>query len=232
MWSRNAEEQTKGDNKENKLMPVTKDQTEDSYGSDLSIDPEKTIPEPPKYERQICLDDARSLTNFLKLSRLNVDDSIRIQLNAFINHHESKSKKSILSFKMPDHQSESPCLPLIRELIFPQWYKRLDAIKYCSNEVQKMSQEVKDDPLNNLSEEKQNELLRVDPYAMRDIERARVEKNDTVEALKTKWSNAEQVEGIIRDRTEGVIYDICDINNFNVKQEFIKYSNEMAHRKL
>lgn len=212
-------------------MSAKKTIKEDSYDSDLSIDPEKTIPAPPKYERQICLDDSRSLTNFLKLSRLNVDDSIRTQLNTFINHHESKSKQSILSFKRPEQELESPCLPLIKQLIFPQWYKRLDAIKYCAKEVDKMSQEVKNDPQNNLSEEKKNELLRIDPYAIRDIERARVQKDDAVNALKTKWSNAEEVEGIIRDRTEAVIYDLCNINEFNVKQKFLEYSNEMAESK-
>lgn len=201
----------------------------DSYDSDLSIDPQKTIPKLPKLERQICLDDTRSLANFLKLSRLNVDDSIRTRLNTSINHHESKSKQSILSFERPD-QRQSPCLPLIKQLIFPQWYERLDAIKYCSNEVSKMAVEVKQDPKNNMSEEDKNKLLRVDPYAMRDIEEQQVRKNEEVEELSTKWANEEQIEKIIRDRTEEVIYDLCDLPDYNVKNEFLKYSQEMSKK--
>ncbi|VEU19886.1 DEKNAAC100224 [Brettanomyces naardenensis] len=201
----------------------------ETYDSGLDIDPEKTIPKPPRLERQICLEDSKSLSNFLKLSRVNVDDSIRTRINSVLNHHESRNKESILSFRRPDHATESPCLPLIKQLIFPQWYRRIYAINFCTEEVSKMALEVENDPQNNMSDEEKNRLLRVDPYAMRDIERKRIDKSDEVNVLTTKWENEKEVEGIIRNRSEEVLYDLCNLPDFNVKNEFLKYSRELGN---
>ncbi|QPG76462.1 hypothetical protein FOA43_003851 [Brettanomyces nanus] len=211
-------------------MESKADSFKETYDSGMDIDPEKTIPNPPKYERQICLDDAKSLTNFLKLSRLNVDDSIRTRINSVINHHESKDKKSILSFQRPNYATDSPCLPLIKQFIFPQWCRRVDAIKFCQSEVTEMAKEVENDPDLNMSDEERNELLRIDPYAMRDIARKKIEKSEEINALITKWANEREIEGIVRERSEEVIYDLCDITNFDVKHEFLKYCGGVSKK--
>ncbi|GME91638.1 unnamed protein product [Ambrosiozyma monospora] len=192
MWSRSG----KDSDNDMPLIDSTLPSSPSSSGSSSPLDiiPEKRIPQPPALSRQVCLADNKSLTNFLKLSRQNVDDNLKTRLNSIINHHESSRKRSILPFQKPARDSESPCLPLIRDLLFPQWSERVKGIEYCLKEGQTMSNEVKTEESVQLTDEERDKLLRINPYGLRELQTNIRNKSDQAQGILNKYKNEEMVE--------------------------------------
>lgn len=91
-----------------------------------------------------------------------------------------------------------------------------------------MSDDVAKDPEINLSEEEKNKLLRVDPYALRDVDQKLQERTDEVVGLNTKFQNERDIEDILRQRSEKVLADKCNLGDFNVSEEFFKYCQSIG----
>ncbi|KAG7895258.1 hypothetical protein KL908_001608 [Ogataea polymorpha] len=169
--------------------------------SELDINPEKEIPVPPETNRQLCIESSRSLQDFLRLSRTLLDDTLRTRLNSITKHHEDYTRRSIL----PRRDS---CQQFVDELLLPQWQARASRIKYCLRQADEMVKEVETQELA-MDEEERNRLLRIDPYALKDLTRSLREKRASAEQIRNRYQNEIEVEEIIQERSHSLIKDVC-----------------------
>ncbi|KAG7861109.1 hypothetical protein KL919_001843 [Ogataea angusta] len=169
--------------------------------SELDIIPEREVPVPPEINRQLCIESSRSLQDFLRLSRTLLDDTLRTRLNSITKHHEDRSRHSIL----PRRDS---CQQFVDELLIPQWQARASRINYCLGQADEMVKEVETQELA-MDEEERNRLLRIDPYALKDLTRSLREKRASAEQIRNRYQNEIEVEDIIRERSQSLIKDVC-----------------------
>ncbi|KAG7928549.1 hypothetical protein KL925_001849 [Ogataea polymorpha] len=169
--------------------------------SELDINPEKEIPVPPEINRQLCIESSRSLQDFLRLSRTLLDDTLRTRLNSITKHHEDNTRRSIL----PRRDS---CQQFVDELLLPQWQARASRINYCLRQADEMVKEVETQELA-MDEEERNRLLRIDPYALKDLTRSLREKRASAEQIRNRYQNEIEVEEIIQERSQSLIKDVC-----------------------
>jgi hypothetical protein len=199
--------------------------------SKFNIDFVEKVPEKPELSAQICLDDAKSLQSFLKLSRYAVDDNLRSNLNSFLNHNEI-NKNSIFKFNKHETVNDSSCLPLLELLIYPEWRKRSDVIKYCKNQLDDISSKKtisKDDEFSNLTTEEKNNLLRIDPYTYKNLEQKFLKQNAKILELQNFYSNEEKVETIVRNRSIELLNEQCKLKHFDISKSFFDYISSKSN---
>ncbi|ODV86640.1 hypothetical protein CANARDRAFT_192284 [[Candida] arabinofermentans NRRL YB-2248] len=190
-----------------------------TMNNNLSLDKSIPLPNPPELDRKICSMSDKSLTNFLKLSRIEVDDNIILNLNSLItNENNNKSVKV----------KQLQCLNLINETLFPQWYERLKYINFCLNDTKKLEVEMNENnPINKLSKEEKDKLLNLNPYALKELNNKNNLKKFEIDQIKNKFENELRIEKIITLRSSEVINDHCKLINYDIKNEFIKYSTKL-----
>lgn len=185
----------------------------------------ETIPLKPELSKSICLEDSKSLQAFLKLSRYAIDDNLKPNLNNFLNHNE-KNDQSVFKFnKSLESMKTNSCLPILNVLIYPEWKKRLDVIRYCQSELNKVHEEVnlEDDGFSSLSLEEKNNLLRIDPYTYKNLEQKSKQKNAKIIELKNFYNNEEQIENIVQNRSVELLNETCKLNHLNISNGFLDY---------
>lgn len=188
----------------------------------------------PQLSKTICIKDSKSLQTFLKISRNSLDDNLRSTIYSMLNHNE-QNHESILKLINTDinSSSKSACNSLLEKLVYPEWEKRNHIIQYCKNQVDSISIDptVEKDYIEftNLSIEEKNNILRVDPYAYKNIEQRYNNANNEIIELKKLYSNEETIENIITNRSSDLMNDLCKINANDIKSQFIRYSKSLSH---
>lgn len=185
----------------------------------------ETVPPKPELSKSICLEDSKSLQAFLKLSRYAIDDNLKSNLNNFLNHNE-KNDQSIFKFnKNLESLKSKSCLPILNLLIYPEWKKRLDVIRYCQSELNNVHEEINtgDAEFSNLSLEEKNNLLRIDPYTYKNLEQKLKQKNVQIIELKNFYNNEEQIERIVQNRSIELLNEMCNLNHLNISNNFLDY---------
>jgi hypothetical protein len=181
----------------------------------------------PTLTRQFCfdqrvlrgqLDSNRSSTlimsDFLRLSRSTIDDSIFQNLNALVRNStfdptSTSSRQNQSSPPNPHQLPTSTCEEFISSILFPSWSTRDDVIKYCLT--------VALDPLSDETDPSTTERAledqvaagrtideRLDPYSGRYFP-----QKTKREALLDLLQNEVAVETIIRDRSRRAIEERC-----------------------
>ncbi|GAV26745.1 hypothetical protein PMKS-000201 [Pichia membranifaciens] len=205
----------------------------DMISSRLDIDFIKSLPPKPALSRKVCLEDSKSLQNFLKLSRAATDDNLRSDLNSILNRNEV-NKTSIFKFSRSDKEDESACIPFLQLVIYPEWKKRVDVIKYCQGEIDDIlsGNAVMDDGgFSKLTPEEKNNILRIDPYTYKDLEQKYLRANAKNMELKNFYDNEDKVETIVSRRSIQLMNDICQLGSFDVAGNFLKYASSSTNGK-
>lgn len=198
----------------------------------LNVDFINDVPTKPEISTSICLKDSKSLQSFLKLSRSATDDNLRSDLNSILNRNE-ENKNSIFKFNNNSiNSNESPCIPFLNKLIYPEWKKRIDIITFCQNELNNIvdgnNSKMEDDGFSNLTLEEKNNLLRIDPYTYKNLEQNYLQKNAQFLALQNLYNNEATIETIITRRSIELMNDLCNFGHFDVMDNFIKYTNSLT----
>lgn len=199
----------------------------DKMTSRLDIDFVKSLPPKPDLSRKVCLENSKSLQNFLLLSRAATDDNLRSDLNSILNRNEV-NKTSIFKFSRSENENESPCIRFLQQVIYPEWKKRVDIIKFCQGEIDEIlaGNTVMDDGgFSKLSAEEKNNILRIDPYTYKDLEQKFLRANAKNIELKNFYDNENKVETIISRRSVQLMNDICQLGSFDVAANFLKYAS-------
>lgn len=206
------------------------EQENNSSNNKLNIDFINDVPPKPEISKTICLKDSKSLQSFLKLSRSVTDDNLRSDLNSILNRNE-QNKNSIFKFNRSNNSNESACIPFLNELIYPEWKKRIDVIKFCQNEINQIvngNGKMNDDGFSNLTPEEKNNLLRIDPYTYKNLEQKFLQQNAQFLALQNLYNNEAEIETIITRRSIELMNDLCEFGHFDVMSNFIKYTNSLT----
>ncbi|KAG0680552.1 hypothetical protein C6P42_004875 [Pichia californica] len=201
-----------------------------SLNSRLDIDFIKAVPPKPELSRKICLYNSKSLQSFLKLSRTVTDDNLHSDLNSILNRNE-ENENSIFKFSKSKNIKESTCIPFLQQLIYPEWKKRADVIKFCQtelNDVVEGSGKMDDGGFNDLSSEEKNNLLRIDPYTYKNLEQKFMQRNAKNLELQRLYNNEAKVESIITKRSIDLMDDMCKFGNFDIMSNFINYANSVV----
>ena len=197
----------------------------------LDIDLIANAPPKPELSRQICLQDYKSLQSFLKLSRYAIDDNLQSILYGTLNHNETKDA-SIYKFIKPANKSEeAACTSVLNTLIYPEWRKRSEVIEYCKDELDSVANGrsiIDDGGFSALSPEEKNEMLRVDPYTYKDLERKNMQANAQVLELQQLYSNEELVENIVINRSKELLNDVCHMKADIVQEGFTRYARDLT----
>lgn len=197
----------------------------DKISRRLNIDFIESLPQKPNLSRKICLEDSKGLQSFLKLSRFATDDNLRSDLNSILNHNEV-NKQSIFKFTRSENESESPCIMFLQQVVYPEWKKRLDVIKFCQHELDDIvsgNGTMDDDGFSKLTLEEKNNMLRIDPYTYKNLEQKYLKANAKNLELKNFYDNEAEVEAIINRRSVELMKDLCHLGTFDVVDNFLKY---------
>lgn len=170
----------------------------------------------PQLTPQFCFN-TRVLRDFLRLSRASIDDSISTNLNALLTPSSTSpfdpSSTTIRNPSLPSSLTRQP-IPsttsqtFLHNVLFPSWSTRSDVISYCTSVATSPDPNDPDlierEALNRRDADRiVNE--RLDPYSGRFFP---VESRAEVLAQMLRNENA--VEGIVRNRTWGVVTERCE----------------------
>lgn len=193
----------------------------------LDIDIRKRVPEKPQLSREICLQDYKSLQHFLSLSRSVVDDNLRSHLNGLLNKNETE-EKSILKF-VRSSSSDNGCSLFIQSVVYPEWKKRVDVIKFCQEQVNdSLKEKFNDDDFSKLTPEEKHQMLRIDPYTYKNLEQKYLKRNAHLLELQNLFSTEDKVENIIIERSTELFAEQCKLHANDIKQQFLNYINNIS----
>lgn len=194
----------------------------------LDVDIRKVVPEKPQLSKEICLQDFKSLQHFLNLSRQAVDDNLRSHLNGILNKNET-TEKSILKLVRSKSSSGNRCGLFIESVVYPEWQKRVDVIKFCQKEVDKLTDDkFTDDNFTSLSTEEKHQMMRIDPYTYKNLEQKYLRRNAQVIELQNFYNNEDAVESIITERSSELFAELCKMNAAHIKQNFLNYTKSLT----
>ncbi|KAH3679968.1 hypothetical protein WICMUC_000711 [Wickerhamomyces mucosus] len=149
--------------------------------------------EPDLLNLDVCLS-SKGLREFLNLSRHNTDDVIKQRLNSRLNDR--------------NYSKSEVCKDFIDTIVIKNWTTRLKVIKFCSYQSELLESQLK-------REEEPNSTglgevdLRVDPYAIKDLESIKEEKYRQLSSLKNWVANEREIERIVQNRSLEVLQDTC-----------------------
>lgn len=135
------------------------------------------------YTPETCHSSTR-IREFLRLSRLASDDSIKEHLN------ETTKEK---------------CDSFFRSQLLPHWSARADLILYCSDEASNLRSQVR----LNRATSNSNVDLTLDPYAVKDANQKLKDLFAACEAIENWVSNERLVENIIQEHSADVLNRKC-----------------------
>ncbi|KAL8936970.1 MAG: hypothetical protein Q9211_003926 [Gyalolechia sp. 1 TL-2023] len=166
----------------------------------------------PTLTPQFCFNET-ALRDFLRLSRVAIDDSIIQNLNALI----TPSRAGFDPSSTAERQTQTPrrrsidtesCQAFKNNVLFQSWQTRSDVLSYCAGVA--VDPEDPDLIAREAESAKDRERVvdeRLDPYSGRFFPR-----EARTESLANLIRNERGVEGIIRARTWGLVAERCGDN--------------------
>ena len=182
-------------------------------------------PSPPRLTPQLCFNQKAlrgslrprrlrtltdAMTDFLRLSRGMIDDSIVQNLNALMTPSQKPWDPATTSERQIRPVEREPtdpraCQSFKNEVLFQSWQTRSDVLNYCAGVALDPSDP--DLALKEVESAKERERVvdeRLDPYSGRFFPR-----EARTETLANLIRNERSVEGIIRSRTWGLVSERC-----------------------
>ncbi|KAH8428133.1 MIX23 family protein [Aspergillus melleus] len=165
----------------------------------------------PTLSPRFCFNE-KLLTDFLRLSRTTIDDSISQNLNALFTPSQKGFDPSSTAVRQTTSDTEksidpAACQGFKENVLFPSWQTRSDVLNYCAGVATSPDPDDPDLVLRETESAKDRERVvdeRLDPYSARFFPReARTESLANV--VRTQRS----VEEIVRSRTWGLVSERC-----------------------
>ncbi|KGK36944.1 hypothetical protein JL09_g3908 [Pichia kudriavzevii] len=184
------------------------------------------VPQQPDLSPEICIKDSKSLQAFLRLSRYAVDDNMTTISNSVLNHREM-NKNSVFKFGSGSSDG-SPCDEFLKTLVYPEWKKRSQVIQYCRDVVANVNAKdsIENSQFAKLSQEEKNEMMRIDPYTYKNLEREYMNKHRKILELQQYYRNEEEVEKIVTDKSANIITQLCKFKDGEVKTFFSDFKSK------
>ncbi|KAK5414707.1 hypothetical protein LTR06_004522 [Exophiala xenobiotica] len=191
----------------------------------------KPTPTPP-LTPQLCFN-TRVLCDFLRLSRASIDDSISTTLNALITpastspfdpHSTSVRNPTLPSSLTRQPIPSSTTRTFLDNVLFPSWQTRMGVIQYCTSVATSPDPEDPDVLEREVQNRRDAERVvdeRLDPYSGRFFP-----KEARTEQLASILRNEVAVEGIVRNRTWGIVSDRCEGVGGNWQAEFDRWKDQ------
>jgi hypothetical protein len=150
--------------------------------------------------------------DFLRLSRVTIDDSISQNLNALITPAREGFDPSSTAIRQTDSRAGRPidpegCQNFKDNVLFQSWQTRSDVLNFCAGVATSPDPDDPDLILRQAESAKEREKIvdeRLDPYSARYFP-----KELRTESLANLVRNQRTVEEIIRARTWGVVTERC-----------------------
>lgn len=167
-----------------------------------------------------ALTNTSTLTDFLRISRSTIDDSITQNLNALLTPAQrgfdptSTSTRQHASRELPS----AKCSEFKDRVLFPSWEVRSDVLDYCAGVATSPDPDDPDSVLRQIEDSKARERVvneRLDPYSGRYFPR-----EARTESLALLMRNERAVEKIIRSRTWGLVAERCGSESVDADQAF------------
>lgn len=156
-----------------------------------------------------------ALRDFLRISRHAIDDSIAQNLNALLAPGNSRFDPTSTARRIPRpvtgsrHNAIDPAASTAfkNEVLFPSWQSRADVLSYCAGVATSPDPDDPEHVLREIEDVRARERLvdeRLDPYSGRYFPR-----EARTESLAALIRNERMVEGIVRQRTWGMVRERC-----------------------
>jgi hypothetical protein len=151
-------------------------------------------------------------TDFLRISRASIDDSITPNLNALLTPAAAGFDPSSTATRVPrtSHSRRIPqtsCRNFKNQVLFPSWQVRSDVLNYCASVATSPDPDDPESVLRQVEDDRVRERVvdeRLDPYSARYFPReARTER------LAALVRQERTVENIIRARSWGLVVERC-----------------------
>ena len=150
-------------------------------------------------------------SDFLRLSRSSIDDSISQNLNALVTPSQSGFDPSSTSQRTPRPSSRpidpQACQGFKEKVLFPSWQARTEVLNYCASVAASPDPDDPEKTLREIENQKDRDRVvdeRLDPYSGRFFPReARTER------LAALIRQERGVEGIVRHRTWQLLKERC-----------------------
>jgi hypothetical protein len=167
------------------------------------------------------------MTDFLRISRSTIDDSITQNLNALLTPGQHGFDPNSTSSRQLAHPGSSRAIPSSQcdefkdRVLFPSWKVRSDVLDYCAAVAWSPDPDDPENILRQVEDVKARERVvdeRLDPYSGRYFPR-----EARTESLAMLMRNERAVEKIIRRRTWGVVGERCDMSSGTAEEAFDKW---------
>jgi hypothetical protein len=169
-----------------------------------------------------------SFSDFLRLSRASIDDSIAQNLNALItpasipfNSSTTTNRQHPSPARAQRTISSAACEGFKNNVLFPSWQMRSDVLNYCATVATSPDPFDPENVLRAVENMHARERIvdeRLDPYSGRYVPR-----EARTESLAALMRNERMVENIIRTRTWSIIGDRCGMTGESFEQALGKW---------
>jgi hypothetical protein len=165
------------------------------------------------------------LTDFLRISRGTIDDSITQNLNALLTPAQrgfDPDSTSTRQLSSPGRALQpEQCDHFKEKVLYPSWAVRSDVLDYCAGVATSPDPDDPDSVLRQIEDAKARERTvneRLDPYSGRYFPR-----EARTESLAMLMRNERAVEKIIRMRTWSLLGERCGITHESAEEAFDKW---------
>lgn len=171
-------------------------------------------------------------TDFLRISRSTVDDTIAQNLNALLTPGLATFDPASTSQRLPRPTGrrtipQPACDRFKRDVLFPSWQSRSDVLNYCAGVATSPDPEDPDLILREVEDAKARERVvdeRLDPYSARYFPR-----EPRTEALATLISNERMVERIVRMKTWASVQERCAVEDVDAEKALNRWRKEVGN---
>lgn len=179
----------------------------------------------PQCTRISALTNQSWLTDFLRISRGTIDDSITQNLNALLTPAQRGFDPTTTSTRQLDTPGRSlqpeQCDQFKQKVLYPSWAVRSDVLDYCAGVATSPDPDDPDSVLRQIEDAKARERTvneRLDPYSGRYFAR-----EARTESLAMLMRNERAVEKIIRMRTWSLLGERCGTSSESAEEAFDKW---------
>jgi hypothetical protein len=162
------------------------------------------------------------MTDFLRISRGTIDDSITQNLNALLTPAQRGFDPASTSARQLSSPNRSippeQCDGFKNRVVFPSWASRSDVLDYCAGVATSPDPNDPDSVLRQIEDSKARERVvdeRLDPYSGRYFP-----QEARTESLAMLMRNERAVEKIIRMRTWSLIEERCGSSHVSAEEAF------------
>ncbi|KAI9887695.1 MAG: hypothetical protein M1823_000444 [Watsoniomyces obsoletus] len=185
----------------------------------------------PPLTPQFCFSTS-ALRDFLRLSRVSIDDSITQHLNALVTPARAGFDPSATSkASRPAGKrliDAGSCGSFTNGVLFPSWQARSDVLNYCASVATSPDPDDPDSVLRQVESARDRERVvdeRLDPYSARFFPR-----EARTEVLAMTVRNERGVESIVRARTWAVVTERCGYSSEPWEQALDRWRQQQESR--